>query len=76
MLVDEDGMFLQGHADCLGVNLLYRTRISFYRAGVQFGIAVMRMAEPEDGPKGGLRQHVRPDLSRPVPAELPARARR
>ena len=45
-------------------------------AGVQFGIAVMRMAEPEDGPKGGLRQHVRPDLSRPVPAELPARARR
>ncbi|MBQ8611318.1 MAG: hypothetical protein IJ412_06370 [Oscillospiraceae bacterium] len=38
VLVDEDGMFLQGHADCLGVNLLYRTRISFYRASVQFGM--------------------------------------
>lgn len=38
VLVDEDGMFLQGHADCLGVNLLYRTRISFYRAGVSFGM--------------------------------------
>ena len=24
-------------------------------AGVQFGIAVMRMAEPEDGPRGGTR---------------------
>lgn len=38
VLVDEDGMFLQGHADCLGVNLLYRTRLSFYRAGVEFGM--------------------------------------
>lgn len=24
-------------------------------AGVQFGIAIMRMAEPEDGPRGGRR---------------------
>lgn len=38
VLVDEDGMFLQGHADCLGVNLLYRTRLSFYRAGISFGM--------------------------------------
>jgi hypothetical protein len=32
-------------------------------AGVQFGIAVMRMADPEDGPKGGTRApvtHLRP----------------
>lgn len=27
-------------------------------AGVQFAIAVMRMAEPDDTPRGGLRQHI------------------
>ena len=27
-------------------------------AGVQFGIAIMRMAEPEDGPRGGTRAPV------------------
>lgn len=27
-------------------------------AGVQFGIAVMRMAEPKDGPRGGTRAPV------------------
>jgi hypothetical protein len=26
-------------------------------SGVQFGLRVMLMAEPDDGPKGGLRQH-------------------
>lgn len=45
-------------------------------AGVQFGIAVMRMAEPEDGPRGGRRIRVTPDLSRPLPVEASARARR
>ncbi|MFC2968312.1 hypothetical protein [Acidimangrovimonas pyrenivorans] len=32
-------------------------------AGVQFGIAVMRMAEDDDGPRGGRRQETR---SRPA----------
>lgn len=45
-------------------------------AGVQFGIAVMRMAEPEDGPKGGRRVRVLPDLSRPLPVRQAARPRR
>ncbi len=27
-------------------------------AAVQFGLRVMLMAEPDDGPKGGLRQHL------------------
>lgn len=45
-------------------------------AGVQFGIAVMRMAEPEEGPRGGRGVRVLPDLSRPVPVKAPARARR
>lgn len=34
-------------------------------AGVQFGIAIMRMAEPEDGPRGGAR----------APLLVPARVR-
>lgn len=45
-------------------------------AGVQFGIAVMRMAEPEEGPRGGRGVRVLPDMSRPVPVKAPARARR
>lgn len=45
-------------------------------AGVQFGIAVMRMAEPEDGPRGGRRVRVLPDMSRPLPARQEAGARR
>jgi hypothetical protein len=39
-------------------------------AGVQFGIAVMRMAAPEEPPKGGLRQHA--GLV-PVPVAVTAR---
>ncbi|MEN8894321.1 hypothetical protein [Planktotalea arctica] len=36
-------------------------------AGVQFAIAVMRMAgSDDDGPRGGTRQRVLMDLSRPV----------
>ena len=42
-------------------------------AGVQFGIAVMSMAERDDTPRGGLRQHV---ASVPVPVTAPARKRR
>lgn len=43
-------------------------------AGVQFAIAVMRMAEPEDGPRGGTRAPVvRMD---PVRVTVPAKPRR
>lgn len=45
-------------------------------AGVQFAIAVMRLAEPEGGSGGGRRIRVLPDLSRPLPAKLAARTRR
>lgn len=41
-------------------------------AGVQFGIAVMRLKDDDDeGPRGGLRQHVmRPEHATiPVPAD-------
>jgi len=37
-------------------------------AGVQFAIAVMRMAEPEEPPRGGKRAPVAP----PEPAVVPA----
>ncbi|MDO5659155.1 MAG: hypothetical protein Q4G36_12640 [Paracoccus sp. (in: a-proteobacteria)] len=40
-------------------------------AGVQFGIAVMRMAEPETPPGGGKRQSLHPA---PQPAMATARA--
>ncbi|GGE19215.1 hypothetical protein SAMN05421774_105126 [Gemmobacter megaterium] len=42
-------------------------------AGVQFGIAVMAMAERDDPPQGGLRQH---DALIPVRAEAAVRKRR
>lgn len=42
-------------------------------AGVQFGIAVMGMADRDDTPRGGLRQHA--DLV-PVRVAAPARKRR
>ena len=39
-------------------------------AGVQFGIAVMRLAEPEDPPQGGKRVRVSGELARvPVAAQ-------
>ena len=47
-------------------------------AGVQFGIAIMRMAEPEDGSGGGKRDAI-PSVEAaqmvaiPVPADEPAR---
>jgi hypothetical protein len=40
-------------------------------AGVQFAIAVMRMAEPNDPPSGGMRDHLTP-----VPVPAVARRRR
>lgn len=43
-------------------------------AGVQFAIAIMRMAEPEGGPRGGLRAPVAPP--EPVLAPVPATSRR
>lgn len=44
-------------------------------AGVQFAIAVMRMAEPEDRPRGGLRAPVigQEPVAVPVPATIRAR---
>ena len=53
VLVDEEGMFRQGHADWLGVNLLYRTRLSFYRAGVEFGLYTAK--DFEDGRVEGAK---------------------
>lgn len=41
-------------------------------AGVQFAIAIMRMAEPEDRPRGGNRAPV----TRPEPVAVPAPAPR
>ena len=38
--------------------------------GVQFAIAVMRMAEPDDGAGGGLGQHARP-MPEPVAILVP-----
>lgn len=43
-------------------------------AGVQFAIAIMRMAEPEDRPRGGTRAPV--IRAEPVAVPVPARARR
>jgi uncharacterized membrane protein len=39
-------------------------------AGAQFAIAVMRMADEGEGPRGGLRQHA---ALVPVPVAAPAR---
>ena len=44
-------------------------------AAVQFAIAVMRMAEPEDGPRGGSKRPIRVDMT-PVPVASLAKARR
>ena len=44
-------------------------------AGVQFGISIMRMAEPEDGtPPGGTRERT-PEALRPVEVRATARPR-
>ena len=42
-------------------------------AGVQFGLRVMMLAEDDDTPRGGLRQH---DIPVPVKANAPATSRR
>lgn len=48
-------------------------------AGVQFGIAVMMLADPDVPPTGGLRERLMPDLggqipgAQPVPMKLPAK---
>lgn len=42
-------------------------------AGVQFAIAVMGMAEPEDRPRGGLRAPVISQQPVAVPVAVPAR---
>lgn len=41
-------------------------------AAVQFGIRIMLMAEDDEAPRGGLRQH---DVPVPVPAPVPVRRR-
>ena len=46
-------------------------------AGVQFGIAVMRIKDDDDDePRGGNRSPVRVDMSRPVPIRATAKAPR
>ena len=55
----------------LGLLVVFNTIVF---AGVQFAIAIMRMAEPEDGPRGGKRAPVaEPE---PVVAPAPAASRR
>ncbi len=41
-------------------------------SGVQFGLRIMMMAEDDDTPKGGLRQH---DIPAPAPATIRATVR-
>ena len=43
-------------------------------AGVQFAIAIMRMAEPEDGPRGGRKQPIRIDMT-PIRVAVTAKRR-
>ena len=43
-------------------------------AGVQFAIAVMRMADPEDGPRGGRKQPM-PIRMKPIPVAVTAKRR-
>ncbi len=69
VLVDEDGMFLQGHADHLGVNLLYRTRLSFYKAGVSFGLYTARDFEDGRLPQTKVAFYLSPFAITPQRAE-------
>lgn len=41
-------------------------------AGVQFGIAVMKLADKDDGPRGGLRDLILPEINSqiPIPVEV------
>jgi len=43
-------------------------------AGVQFGIAVMSLADKDDGPKGGLREFLMPQMDSQIPASVKATA--
>ena len=38
-------------------------------AGVQFGIAVMSMADDDSGPKGGLRDLILPEINSQIPGQ-------
>jgi len=60
VIVDEDGMFRQGHADHLGVNLLYRTRLNFYLAGVEFGMYTARDFEDDMLPDARVAFYMSP----------------
>ena len=42
-------------------------------AGVQFGIAVMMLADPDAPPSAGLRERLMPDLGGPIPSAIPVR---
>lgn len=44
-------------------------------AGVQFGIRIMMMAEDDTGPRGGKRQPIKIDYSKPVPVQAEATKR-
>ncbi len=43
-------------------------------SGVQFGIRIMMMAGEDEGPRGGLRQHVTRAPATPVPVRAEAKA--
>ncbi|MDQ2093540.1 hypothetical protein [Rhodalgimonas zhirmunskyi] len=47
-------------------------------AGVQFGIAVMRLKDDDDddGPRGGLRERIMPPAREPVLLRVPVKAPR
>lgn len=40
-------------------------------AGVQFGIAIMMLADPDAPPMGGLRDRLMPDLGGQIPGATP-----
>lgn len=39
-------------------------------AGVQFGIAVMSLADKDSGPKGGLRDYLMPQIDSQIPVPV------
>lgn len=45
-------------------------------AGVQFGIAVMSLADKDDTPRGGLREMLLPEINSQIPVPVKATARK
>lgn len=53
------GLIFGSSSGYLSAAMLFMFNGLFF-GGVQFAIAVMRLAEPDGGPRGGLRQHLVP----------------